>query len=136
MPKVSNRHQTIKNINSLLRQSVIDEEDREAEELDEILWGIETKRCLNSGDGIPKLKQFRDYFLQWSDEEFVKICRMERETFIKILRLIENNNVFLNESYCPQLDVHVQLAVTLKRLSHDGTGNSLDQLAAYFGISK
>ncbi|KAG2193939.1 hypothetical protein INT47_003509 [Mucor saturninus] len=102
----------------------------------ELLSGLETKRVLNSGPGIPKLDQYREYFLEWNDEEFIKICRMNKDSFLKLLRLIEGHAIFNNYSFIPQRDVHVQLAVTLRRLSHDGTGNSIEQIATLFGISK
>ncbi|KAG2190681.1 hypothetical protein INT47_012463 [Mucor saturninus] len=136
MPKQSTRKQTLNEMKSLLKHIVIIENKEEAEDMHELLSGLETKRVLNSGSGIPKLDQYREYFLEWNDEEFIKICRMNKDSFLKLLRLIEDHAVFNNYSFIPQRDVHVQLAVTLRRLSHDGTGNSIEQIATLFGISK
>ena len=136
MPKVSTRQQTLKEMKTLHKHSVIIEDDKQADEMHELLSGLETKRVLNSGAGIPKLNQYREFFLKWDDEEFVKMCRMKKESFLKLLRLIEDHPVFNNNSFVAQTDVHIQLAVTLRRLSHDGTGNSIDQIATLFGISK
>ncbi|KAG2192207.1 hypothetical protein INT47_005384 [Mucor saturninus] len=66
MPKQSTRQQTLNEIKSLLKHNVIIENEEEAEEIHELLSGLETKRVLNSGPGILKLDQYREYFLEWN----------------------------------------------------------------------
>ncbi|KAG2195013.1 hypothetical protein INT47_005613 [Mucor saturninus] len=107
-----------------LSQNVIIEDDKQADEIHELLSGLETKRVLNSGPGIPKLNQYREFFLKWDDEEFVKMCRRKKESFLKLLRFIEDHPVFNNKSFVVQTDVQIQLAVTI------------DQIVTLFGIGK
>ena len=137
MPKVSVRKQTIRAINKKIKQLVLsDDDEEELDEMVDLLHGIKTTRVLNSSLSIPKLTQFREYILKWDDEEFINNFRMEKRLFEMLVDKIKGHNVFENNSLRKQAEVYIQLAVTLKRFGHDGTGNSINQLAAYFGISK
>ncbi|KAG1465312.1 hypothetical protein G6F56_004911 [Rhizopus delemar] len=126
----------IKITRRFIREASIDGNQEETDRLYDILAGIEEHRVFEAKDSIPKISVLCQYILEWSDEEFKKLFRMEKHNFENLVSIIENNSVFHSNSLCLQMDVHVQLAVTLKRLSHDGTANSVDQLSMYFGISK
>lgn len=137
MPKDSIRKQTIKTVNRKVEKLALsDDDEEELFEMTDLLFGLETTRVLNSSLSIPKLSQFREYILKWHDEEFINTFRMEKRLFEQLVDKIKDHSVFHNNSSRKQADVYIQLALTLKRFGHDGTGNSVNQLAAYFGISK
>jgi hypothetical protein len=64
-----------------------------------------------------------------------KFC-VTQDTFLFILKLIENNALFLpRPSGRPQAPVIIQLAVTIWRMTHEGNGASVAVIARTFGCS-
>jgi hypothetical protein len=67
-------------------------------------------------------------------DQFLLYFRMERESFIQILALIDNDPIFKNDSYFKQASPAVQLAITLYRLGVHGWGAAPSRIASLFGI--
>ncbi|OXA48418.1 protein ANTAGONIST OF LIKE HETEROCHROMATIN PROTEIN 1 [Folsomia candida] len=83
---------------------------------------------------VPKSDDwFRRILPNHSDDYFKKFMRVSRKDFTLILRMIENSNVFKSNSR-QQLKVDQQLAITLHKLGHDGTGSGVSTTAALFGV--
>ncbi|OXA45193.1 putative nuclease HARBI1 [Folsomia candida] len=83
---------------------------------------------------VPKSDDwFRRILPNYSDDYFKKFMRVSRKDFTLILRMIENSNVFKSNSR-QQLKVDQQLAITLHKLGHDGTGSGVSTTAALFGV--
>jgi hypothetical protein len=70
-----------------------------------------------------------------TDEQFRKTMRMSRDAFAKLLRIIQRDRVFHNQSRNRQTPIKIQLAVTLYRLGTTGNGVSIQKLAMHWGIS-
>jgi hypothetical protein len=71
-------------------------------------------------------EQFFSFFLQ---------ARMTQESFLKLLRKIENHPVFSNNSFRPQAPCEWQLLVALAHFGLSGNGGSAHMLAQTFNIS-
>ena len=57
------------------------------------------------------------------------------ETFDGLLALIVNNNIFSNNSNCPQLPMHIQLTIFLFHAGHYSNAMSPENAAQWAGIS-
>ncbi|OBZ71019.1 hypothetical protein A0H81_09532 [Grifola frondosa] len=80
------------------------------------------RRVLNPGKPIPKMSHLPLLFwhADYSPRDFRRLVRMAPATFEHILSLIENHQVFKNNSNNSQAPVRDQLAVTLYRLGRYG----------------
>lgn len=149
MPKVTIRSRAIrflkrsyrlektfnKNYIQLLRNAPHLNEDNDLIELFEtyssekliksILKSILRRRYLSSRlRRLPKAStqtekvQFLD---EIDDEGFLEELRMSKESFEKLIKLIEDNHVY-HISGRPQVDIRLQVAVVLEKLGCDGNG--------------
>ena len=73
---------------------------------------------------------------QWPEQEFIQEVRMTKLSFQKILRLIEDHEVFKSRSRNKQKAVWIQLVVTLRRLGSSGNGTSLGRSSRWAGIGQ
>ena len=60
---------------------------------------------------------------------------MSKQSFFKLISLIEDNPIFHSNSNHTQAHVAIQLAVTLERLGCDGNGVSVGRVARNFGVA-
>jgi len=94
-----------------------------------------TRRCLNPRQPIPKSdKWFMEVLPELDDNRFRHFLRVTRKDFGIILNQIESHDVFNGENYKKQFPISKQLAITLYKLGFDGSGSSLCNAAAMFGI--
>jgi hypothetical protein len=103
----------------------------------ELLHYVTTTRVLLEGPPIPKSSQL-DLLEHWrvhSPDRFRRKLRVEPGTFDCLVRLIEDNPVFSNDSNCPQLPVDLQLKVFLFRAGHYGNAASPEDTAQWVGLS-
>ncbi|MBW0471447.1 hypothetical protein O181_011162 [Austropuccinia psidii MF-1] len=70
------------------------------------------------------------------DNDFKQVVQTTQDGFLYIYNLIQNRKLFKNQSNCPQLDVCLQLALTLEQLGFNGNGASLGWIARSYGISQ
>jgi hypothetical protein len=98
---------------------------------------IATTRVLQPTPPVPKSSQLHllDHWRENSPERFRRKLRVDPETFDKLVALISNNSVFSNNSNCPQLPVHIQLAIFLFRAGHYGNAASPEDIAQWAGVS-
>ena len=71
---------------------------------------------------------------EYDDKEFKQIARMSKSSFIGLLELIEQHEVFKSESNHKQKPVWIQLMITLNRLGCEGNGSSIGRCAMFSGI--
>ncbi|KAF9189289.1 hypothetical protein BGZ49_003837 [Haplosporangium sp. Z 27] len=81
------------------------------------------RRCV-----VEKLSNF-------TERQWVGILRMKQETFYKLVGMIKDHTVFQSNRR-PQEKVEVQLAITLDRLAHDGSGLAPIRWADYWDRSE
>jgi hypothetical protein len=92
-------------------------------------YGIRGRRLLKSDEWyttvLPEMDDFR----------FKQFLRVSRSDFSFILRLIENHEVFHGKNSSKQFPVPKQLAIALHKMGFEGSGSSLANVAALFGVS-
>lgn len=66
------------------------------------------------------------------DEGSLEELRMNRESFEKLIELIEDNHIY-NSSDHPQVNIRLQVAFVLEKLGCDGNGVSLNRFARKYG---
>lgn len=161
MPKLSERQRLLRDTVDVIAVAIVEQEDdemlgsvdkdvdaagegddsslfSEVEDAFDLLQLVESNRYLVPRLRAPKCTQFLTDIFQDSTPEskFRKMTRMSRHSFGYLVREIENHPVFFNESTCPQAPVWLQLAVTLDRFAHYGTGASLERSQGLWGIGK
>ena len=52
----------------------------------------------------------------YNNIRFKKILRMEKQHFIKLVQVLQNDTIFQSEGNKPQVSVELQLAIFLRRL--------------------
>jgi hypothetical protein len=68
------------------------------------------------------------------DERFRQEIRLSRDKFTELLGLIQHDPLFHTEKELQQFPVHVQLAMSLYRFGHSGTGASIYAVARQFSM--
>ena len=139
MPKVSEKQQIINQIDEILFLLIIDDDQRNQQEIDELLdlkAHISSFRYFNSSVTIPKSIEHRILLLTLPSEEFREAFRMNKETFLYILTKIQSHQIFKNNSRHQQQPIWLQLLVALERFGFDGTSSSVGKISRNLGISK
>jgi hypothetical protein len=84
---------------------------------------------------VPKSCQWYSTILPSLDDYRFKVhMRVSRHDFGRILAMIESDPVFHGPNSWKQFPVEKQLAISLFKFGFDGTGSSLVNTAALFGI--
>ncbi|KAG2216362.1 hypothetical protein INT45_001614 [Circinella minor] len=148
MAKLSQKQRTIKRIHSTVRTLEYRKASmltgsreykytqKEIDDLMEIVKGIEKYHYLNPRRNIPKLTEYASFFFSWDNAEFRNIVRMNKSTFALLTKKIAKHEVFKSKgSGRNQRPVWLQLACTLERLAHDGTGQSVHGISRQWGIA-
>eukprot|EP01038_Epipyxis_sp_PR26KG_P018327 gene18327-25804_t len=137
MPRVSERKKLLSELYSLLMHLALDGKEASAEfnELLMIEEGISSSRYLSRNSVVPKSDGLRELFWNMSDDQFRQNVRMDKLSFIGLLSLIEDHEVFKNNSRNPQTKTWIQLMVTLNRLGCDGNGAAINRFAVTCGCS-
>ncbi|KAL3660523.1 hypothetical protein V7S43_014667 [Phytophthora oleae] len=131
MPKRSDRQQLIHEVVDVLAVAAVEEEDDAMLDLaddsktEEQLQLVQSSRYLVPRQRAEVCTLFLpDVFLYSIPESrFRDKTRMHRSSFTRIVREMEDNPIFHNNSYCPQAPVWMQLAVALDRFAHNGTSS-------------
>mmetsp|Transcript_6856 Transcript_6856/g.6158 ORF Transcript_6856/g.6158 Transcript_6856/m.6158 type:complete len:404 (+) Transcript_6856:89-1300(+) len=138
MPSLSEKQKIIKEIDEILIAMILfnDDDSDDFKELMDVRMSILTTRYLNARNNIPKndLDSVEMIWL-YEDKEFKQIVRMDKQSFVSVVRLLENNVVFLNNSRNQQAPVWVQCIVAFHRFGCEGNGSSIFLNGHLFGIS-
>lgn len=85
---------------------------------------------------IPKSTWATNILPRLSDTRFRRVLRTDRHSFQHVLRLIQTNPIFENESNISQAPVEDQLHYGLYKLGHDGSLASYGACATNWGVSE
>jgi hypothetical protein len=96
--------------------------EEEIQNLISMKFMILSCRFFGTSEPIPKSHGFRELLWLLPETDFKQECRMNKESFAFIISMIEDHQVFQNNSQNPQIEVAIQLAVTLERLGNFGNG--------------
>jgi hypothetical protein len=144
MPKRSERHNLLKDLDSVIEMQVInlpdsDEEDEEATadlELAILLYeDVQSIRTLFYSQPIPKDKRLKELFWRYPDATFRQIARMDKRSFVKLADLIQDHPVFESKSLHKQEEPFYQLLVVLSRLGCNGNGAAIGWFSRMAGVS-
>jgi hypothetical protein len=98
---------------------------------------LQGTRYINERRNAPKSSHWYHHILPCeSDRRFQRFFRMSREAFGFLLRLIQDDPVFYNESTCPQAPVEKQLHVFLYYLGSSSDAGSWMHIGKAFGIGE
>ena len=136
MPVKSERAFFIAELEGLLRQMILEDDDKSTEfaEIMEIYEAVTGSRYLNQRTTIPKTRALLDVLFHFEDREFKVMARCDKASFIRLVELIEDHPVFDKGSRHKQSPVWLQLLVVLNRLGCDGNGASFQRTAMFNGI--
>jgi len=111
----------------------VDEEEEIMEAFYEDLLIFVTQRYLELSSPVAKSTAwFSNVLPELDDKRFKIMMRMTKDQFSTVLKLIENNPVFLTDK--KQLPVATQLSIVLFRLGSYGSGIAIAKLSTLFGI--
>jgi hypothetical protein len=99
---------------------------------------ILTTRVLEVCPPVRKLGQLDLYLTNFRHDHegrFRKKLRVSPPVFDRLVELIENHEIFHNNSNIPQLPIPIQLATFLVRVGHYGNASSPEYVAQWAGIS-
>jgi hypothetical protein len=103
-----------------------------------LMGKIATTRVLETGPPVKKLGQlglYLAYFRYDHPDRFRKKMRVSPPVFERLVELIENDDIFHNNSHVPQSPIPIQLAIFLVRLGHYGNASSPEYVAQWAGVS-
>lgn len=99
---------------------------------------ILTARVLEVCAPVKKSSQLDLYLTDFRHDHpdrFRKKLRVSPLVFDRLVELIENHNIFHNNSNIPQLPIPTQLAIFLVRVGHYGNASSPEYVAQWAGVS-
>lgn len=137
MPRISDRQYLLIKLDHMVKcMAMCDEEEDEIEELLDLRASLASCRYLDLRRHIRKNKSMNEMLWYYDDREFKQVVRMKKDSFLKLLALISDDEAFGSPlSRHRQAPVWVQLQVVLQRLGCDGNGASVGRLARLAGFS-
>lgn len=116
-------------------------EDRLLERWDDHIQALAvyllTARVLEACPPVMKSGQIELYLIHFRSDHpdlFRKKLRVSPIVFDRLVELIENHDVFHNNSHVPQHPVPIQLAIFLVRLGHYGNASAPEYVAQWAGV--
>lgn len=139
MPCQSERQLILKDLNEALDFTIVagDECFSTPETLLSMIEEVEATRYLEPRDEVPKSSDW--YLLIFpllQNTRFRIFTRMDRMSFELVLRKVQQDPVFQNQSNTPQAPVREQLALALYKLGHSGSASGFRLTASAFGVSE
>jgi hypothetical protein len=96
-----------------------------------------TTRVLEACPPVKKLGQLDLYLTDYRRDHphrFRKKLRVSPTVFDRLVELIENHDIFHNNSHVPQHPIHIQLAIFLVRVGHYGNASAPEYVADWAGV--
>ncbi|MBW0567242.1 hypothetical protein O181_106957 [Austropuccinia psidii MF-1] len=119
-------------VKDLMFEWVLSEDDNI---VDEYNWVLTTRYLNGHFRGPSKDEYSINSLFQDNDADFKQSVRTSKTGFAFIYELIKKDKFFENKSYCNQLDLCHQLAITLEHLGSNGNGASVGHFARKFSVS-
>ena len=98
--------------------------------------GIQEQRYQIPRSIVPKSNWLTAILPQYDDQRWRSFTRMEPQSFVHILGLIQNCHIFRNNSKCPQASVSSQLKIALYKLAQNGSGSGFKPSSSQWGVSE
>jgi len=100
MTRISERKQLLQSLESTFIEMIkVDAvESPEFEELMEFYLEVQSRRCLNTKQDVPKQDSYRSMIFHYDDANFQQIARMHKDSFMRVLGKIIYHPVFHNNS--------------------------------------
>lgn len=136
MPKQSEKAKLSIEVENVLKFMIIcgKKDSEEFKIIAKLYVGINSARYLKDIIPVPKSRGLRELLWTFDEFNFKQVTRMKKQTFLKLLGMIENNSVFQNKSAYFQGEIWHQLYVALNRFGCFGNGASNGALARTSGI--
>ena len=96
MPKKSDKQVLLSELGSTIKQLILDDRDNSEDfkEIVELTETLERTRNLKTRTHIPKTTALFDILWDLPDDQFKLIARMSRDSFVELVKEIENKWVF------------------------------------------
>ena len=143
MPRISERKALIHELQECLKVIVacrssdfvktIKDDDDVAEIL-ELLFIVRGHRYLGARSYVFKKHGLANQLWGYSERHFRQEARMNRQSFMKIVHILEQNPIFKSNSRRSQTPVWIQCLITFRRLGCFGNGNSLGANGRCYGF--
>jgi hypothetical protein len=137
MPRSTDRACLLKDLENLIRMMMLFDDDKteDFEDMMELYSVISGSRYIQQRTKFPKSIAFCNGIFDYPDASFRTIARCTKDTFLRLLHIVQDHPIFQNNSLHKQAPVHIQLIIVLNRLGCDGNGASIDREALLFGKS-
>jgi len=137
MPKKSDKQVLLSELGSTIKQLILDNRDNSEDfkEIVELTETLERTRNLKTRTHIPKTTALFDILWDLPDDQFKLIARMSRESFVELVKEIENKWVFYSYGTKMQAPVWKQLLLVLNRLGTEGNGAAIMRYSIFHGVS-
>ena len=140
MPRVSDRKRLLRElercITYLAVDDLLDEDESDLDEIMEIYAVVKESRYLYPREYKTHKRSMADLIWSYSDRQFRQEVRMSRDSFVKIVRILEKHPIFKNNSRRKQAPPWVQCLVAFKRFGCFGNANSLGANGRNCGFSE
>lgn len=139
MPKKSNKRKLIEELSVLASEEILTTDyTKMARVFDDAVQDIVMLTYIRNAVPRLMLPKSEDWYLnilpELNEDRFKYFLRVSRNDFQKILDLIKDNPIFHGKNCSKQIPVEKQLALTLFKLGHDGSGSSVQSTGAMFGV--
>ena len=98
--------------------------------------GIQEQRYQIPRSLVPKSNWITAILPQYNDDRWRSFTRMDPQSFIHVLRLIQNSPIFQNNSNRPQASISSQLKIALYKLAQNGSGSGFRPSSTQWGVSE
>ena len=117
MPKKSDKQVLLSELGSTIKQLILDDRDNSEDfkEIVELTETLERTKNLKTRTHIPKTTALFDNLWDLPDDQFKLIARMSRESFVELVKEIENKWVFYSYGTKMQSPVWKKLLLALNR---------------------
>jgi len=137
MPKKSDKQVLLSELGSTIKPLILDDRDNSEDfkEIVELTETLERTRNLKTRTHIPKTTALFDILWDLPDDQFKLIARMSRESFVELVKEIENKWVFYSYGTKMQAPVWKQLLLVLNRLGTEGNGAAIMRYSIFHDVS-
>ena len=139
MPRISDWVHLLEQLDCILRVISThgdDDNDKvDANLVADMIATVTSTRYLNLREYLGKNRSMNEMLFTYSDRDFRQAVRMNKPSFMRLLDLIKDDEIFKNRSRNLQTSVWIQLMVVLQRLGCDGNGAATGRIARMSGFS-
>ena len=147
MPKTSERGKLLAEVDHLIwlhaiNESILDDaevkksKEKDARDLLDLRLCICESRYLEPRSYRSDKHSLADQIWEYTERQFKQEVRMDRESFVKLVRILSSHSIFKNKSKLQQTPVWIQCLIVFRRLGCFGNANSLGMNGRTYGFSE